>query len=217
MRVTPFRRYGLGARVYDTVSGERLVYRVGRVAAIRALGLRTGDAVLDLGCGTGLDLPLLTTAVGASGVVVAVDRSPDMLRMTRRRVFRAGWSNVVTVEADVMTLDPSRLTEIAVENGHPAGIDAALATYSLSVLADWHRGWELIAAAVRPGGRVGIVDMAVPVGAARLLTPLALLACATGGADIRAHPWRELERTGTDVAHTTHRGGHVHAVTGTLP
>ena len=190
--MTPFRRYGLGARVYDLASGERLVYRAGRVAGIRALGLRTGDAVLDLGCGTGLNLPLLTTAVGASGLVIAVDRSPDMLRMTRRRVFGAGWSNVVSVEADVMTLEPSRLIGLAAESGHPGGLDAAIATYSLSVLSDWRRGWEVMAETIRPGGRAGIVDMALPVGAARLLAPLALLACASGGC---RHPRAPLDGT----------------------
>jgi len=211
-----FRRYGLGARVYDVVSGERPVYRAGRVAGIRALGLRPGDVVLDAGCGTGLNLPLLVDAVGPHGLVIGVDRSPDMLRMARRRALGRGWRNVELVEADLATLDPADLVEAARRRGHER-IDAMLATYALSVVDDWRAAWKRLTAAVRAGGRAGVVDMAVPTGPAVLLAPLALAACAFGGADIRAHPWRELERTGTDLAHTVHRGGHLHAVTGTLP
>lgn len=41
----------------------------------------------------------------------------------------------------------------------------------------------------RPGARIAVVDMAVSTGPARVLEPLARLACRLGGADIAAHPW----------------------------
>jgi ubiquinone/menaquinone biosynthesis C-methylase UbiE len=66
-------RYRWGARVYDLLSMERLGYRPGRRAAIDGLRLRAGDRVLDVGCGTGLNLPYLVSAIGAAGEVVGVD------------------------------------------------------------------------------------------------------------------------------------------------
>jgi len=211
-----FKRYTGGAAAYDVLSGERFVYRAGRVAGIRALGLAWGDTVLDLGCGTGLNLPLLLELVGPGGLVIGVDLSPAMLRVARRRVASRGWQNVSLIEADGTSIDPARITGLAAERGRDR-VDAALSTYAMSVTGDHEAAWAVIRAAVRPGGRVGIVDMAVPVGAAAVFAPLARLACATGGADIHAAPWRVIERDASNVEHSVHRGGHIHVVTGTLP
>jgi len=78
-------RYGLGARFYDVLSGERSVYRAGRLRGIAALDLRPGARVLDVGCGTGLNLAPLLGRVGPTGRVVGVDRSDKMLAQARAR------------------------------------------------------------------------------------------------------------------------------------
>jgi SAM-dependent methyltransferase len=52
-------------------------------AAIAALQLRAGDAVADVGCGTGRAVPFLRNAVGAAGTVVGVDAAPEMLDVAR--------------------------------------------------------------------------------------------------------------------------------------
>ncbi|GAA5068907.1 hypothetical protein GCM10023336_52540 [Streptomyces similanensis] len=48
-------------------------------AAARRMGLRPGQRVLDLGCGTGRVLPALRAQVGAEGVVAGIDLTPAML------------------------------------------------------------------------------------------------------------------------------------------
>lgn len=205
------KRYSAGARFYDVLSGERWVYRAGRVAGISALGVKPGDTVLDLGCGTGLNFPLLVEAVGPTGLVIGLDRSPDMLRMARARVSEAKWRNVRLIEADARTFDPLEVVAVA---GGP--VNVVFATYSLSVIGDWRPAWERMLGALRPGGRAGIVDMALPTGAGAVFAPLARLVCAFGGADLAAHPWTTLEKQGSDVSHQKLRSGHVRVVTGTI-
>lgn len=198
------RRYDLTARFYDVMSLERPVYRVGREAGVAALGLRTGDRVLDVGCGTGLNLPLLRAAVGASGVIVGLDASAAMLRRARRRIRRHGWTNVTTVLGDAAT------TTSAV--GGP--FDAVLFTYALSVIGDWREAWARSVALVRPGGRIAVVDLGLPTGRWRLP---ARLACLAGGSDPHRHPWQAVTATAEGASHAVLRGGHVHMAAGTLP
>ncbi|HMJ77892.1 MAG TPA: methyltransferase domain-containing protein [Iamia sp.] len=57
--------------------------RGGADAAVDALGLATGDRVLDLGCGPGVDLAALAARVGPTGLAVGLDRSPAMATAAR--------------------------------------------------------------------------------------------------------------------------------------
>ena len=204
-------RYTHSASWYDIISAEP-IYRVGRERAIAALRLREGSRVLDIGCGTGLNFPLLLAAVGPSGKVVGVDRSSEMLEVARRKTIHLSPGNVVLVEADAEQLD-----HVAVGlHGSGAAFDAVLFTYSLSLMSNWEQSWRRAAALVRPGARAGIVDMEATHGWARLFDPAARLACLLGGADINARPWTLLEGAATDVQSWSLRGGHVQVRVGTL-
>ena len=70
-------RYRSSARFYDLISAEWPVYRAGRVAAIDLMALRPGHHVLDIGCGTGLNFPLLQNRIGPSGSITAVKCKAD--------------------------------------------------------------------------------------------------------------------------------------------
>ncbi|WP_061962337.1 class I SAM-dependent methyltransferase [Demequina flava] len=198
--------YGGGARYYDQFSGEWL-YRAGRVEGVQMLGARAGDTVLDVGCGTGKNFPLLLEAVGPTGHVLGLDRSPQMLDVARARVDRHLWPNVTLVQADA-----TRFTAADLKGRTP---DAVLSTYAMSVTDDPDAVWQCVRAVTYPGSRVCIVDMRAPTGLARLLEPLARLACAMGGADINAHPWTLLEADGAGVEVRGLRGGHIQVGAGT--
>jgi len=101
-----------------------------------AVGLRPGERVLDVACGTGLSLPLLAERVGAAGQVVGVELSPEMLRQARAR-----WPQAVLIEAAM---------EEAVLEGR---FDAVLFNYTHDVLQS-PRALANIFAHVRPGARI---------------------------------------------------------------
>ena len=67
---------------------------------LKALGLRPGEVVADVGAGSGYFTVRFAKAVGETGRVYAVDVSPDMIRFLNRRVRDAGLRNVVSVLAD---------------------------------------------------------------------------------------------------------------------
>ena len=57
--------------------------------------------MLDVGCGTGLCLPLLQRKVGPTGTIVGIDASEQMLEVAGDRVAEHGWDNVHLIAAPV--------------------------------------------------------------------------------------------------------------------
>jgi predicted methyltransferase len=64
---------------------------------VRALGLRRGQVVAEIGSGPGYFTPRLARAVGPSGHVYAVDPEAAVLDVLRRRLARTGLRNVTPV------------------------------------------------------------------------------------------------------------------------
>jgi precorrin-6B methylase 2 len=74
-----------------------------RAEAVRLLGLKPGDRVLDVGCGMGGIFPFLVDAVGPAGEVVGVEISPEMVINARRRIEQNKWSSVSVIESAAQT------------------------------------------------------------------------------------------------------------------
>lgn len=140
--------YGRWAALYDRIATLPPV-EAWRERAVDALALSPGDTVVEMGCGTGANLPHLRDRVGPAGTILGLDLASGTVRRARRRVRRAGWENVAVCQADATAL-PVR-----------APVDAVLGTFVVGMLpdpggtvGDWFES-------VRPGGRVVLMD-AVP-------------------------------------------------------
>lgn len=112
-----------------------------RRQAVSALGLRPGDWVLDVACGTGLSLPLLSQAVSPTGRVFAIEHSPEMLALARDRTRAQGSTNIVFLEAS------------AEHAPLPAIADAALFCYTHDVLQS-PAALDNVFSTLKPGARV---------------------------------------------------------------
>jgi SAM-dependent methyltransferase len=71
-----------------------------RKRAAQRLGLRPGDRVLEIGCGTGRNFPYLRQAVGPNGRIYGVDLSGGMLAKAQALCEQQQWSNVELAQND---------------------------------------------------------------------------------------------------------------------
>jgi predicted methyltransferase len=114
---------------------------------VAALGLQPGQRVADLGAGTGYFSRYLADAVGADGTVFAVEVEPTLVVHLRERAEQEGRANVVPVLAST---DNPRLPV--------AGVDLILVADTYHHLDHRTRYLPQLRRALRPGGRVAIVD-----------------------------------------------------------
>jgi ubiquinone/menaquinone biosynthesis C-methylase UbiE len=69
--------------------------------ALDVLKIRKGDAVADVGAGTGFITVRLSRRVGPTGIVYANDLQPQMIAMLKQRLAKEKIANVVPVEGAV--------------------------------------------------------------------------------------------------------------------
>jgi ubiquinone/menaquinone biosynthesis C-methylase UbiE len=84
---------------------------------IRALALRRGARVLDVGCGTGVLIPYLREAVGADGQIVALDLSTEMLKGAAKK--DPGRILVLRAPAEELPLGDERLDAVICFSAFP--------------------------------------------------------------------------------------------------
>lgn len=159
--------YARWAPFYDAVFAA--VMRPGRLAAAAAAS-GPGRRVLDVGVGTGLELPMFTKGTR----LIGVDLSEPMLRIAQKRIEGGRLAHVEgLVRGDAMNL-----------SFPDAAFDCAVAPYVLTVVPDPHATLDEIARVVRPGGEIVLVNH---IGAER--GPIAWIEKAMGKASARLG-WR---------------------------
>lgn len=135
------------AREYDRFR-ERLL--PGRSELFDSLPATEQGVWVDMGAGTGANAAWLGDRLSRLQRLYLVDLSSSLLEVARRRIEDHGWSNVRTVQADVIRFQPAE-----------PRVDVVTFSYSLTMIPDWYsaidRAWELL----RPGGTIGVVDFYV--------------------------------------------------------
>jgi phosphatidylethanolamine/phosphatidyl-N-methylethanolamine N-methyltransferase len=129
--------YSRWAPFYDAVFAW--VMRPGRVATAALLN-QTGGRVLDVGVGTGLELPMFASNVRVTGI----DLCEPMLEIARKRIATHKLDNV----EGLLVMD-------AMDLKFPdASFDAVIGPYVLTVVPEPERTLDEMARVVKPGGEI---------------------------------------------------------------
>jgi S-adenosylmethionine-diacylgycerolhomoserine-N-methlytransferase len=142
------RTYRRQRHIYDFT---RKYFLLGRDRLIDDLAPRDGDAVIEIGCGTGRNLVVAATRYPAARLF-GIDVSTEMLASALATMARAGLAPQVRLaHADATSFDPQPLFGIA-------RFDHVFVSYSLSMIPQWEAVIDHALAVLGPGGELHIVD-----------------------------------------------------------
>lgn len=198
-RIAP--AYNITAWVFRPLGARRL-----QEQAVDLLDLEPGDTVVDLGCGTGVNLPILAHRVGEQGKVVGIDLSSGMLDRARRRTERHHLPQVTLIQGDIRDV---RL---------PPGTAAVVATASLEMVPEYDAVVRDLAEQLIPtGGRLAVGGVRRPPTWPEWAVALGRSATAPFGVT-RAYesiqPWRSVRQHMDEVAFETAAGGALYFIVG---
>jgi phosphatidylethanolamine/phosphatidyl-N-methylethanolamine N-methyltransferase len=135
------RVYEKLAVVYDLIFGPTL--HPGRLEAIEKMNIQPGDSVLEVGVGTGINLPLYP----AGCTITGIDLSTPMLEKARERIIEQGLRNSRVLEMDAAAM-----------NFPDESFDIVYAPYLISVVPDPVKVAQEMKRVCRRGGRIVILN-----------------------------------------------------------
>jgi phosphatidylethanolamine/phosphatidyl-N-methylethanolamine N-methyltransferase len=135
------RAYAIMSPVYDFLFDK--IFHPGRVAAIGLLEINPGDRVLEVGVGTGLNLPLYPRHCRVTGI----DISAEMLRKAMQRVREMGLGHVRLGLMDASNIAFPKDT-----------FDHVLATYVISAVPDPEKTLLEMRRVCKPSGHLVILN-----------------------------------------------------------
>jgi len=127
------------AEVYDAHFVPALFAQWGPVVAAEA-GVREGDRVLDVACGTGALTLTAANIVGSAGSVVGLDANPEMLAVARRKPVQIEW---LKGTAEALPLPDN-------------SFDAVVSQFGFMFFDDKPRALREMIRVLRPGGRLAV-------------------------------------------------------------
>ena len=179
--------YDFTANLYYILGIREFAYRK---MAVRALNLKPGDFVVEIGCGTGLNFRFLREAVGAGGKIVGVDLSADMLSAASERIQRNNWTNIELVQGDAATYQ------------FPPAVDGILSTFAITLIPQFDQVIQNGAKVLAPGKRFVVLDFKKPDNWPMWLINFFVFLARPFGVTLdiaERHPWESINRHLTTV------------------
>lgn len=135
------RAYDLYSPIYDLLFKK--IFEPGRIAAVRLLGAPLRGRVLEVGIGTGLNLPFYPPDIE----LVGIDISEGMLRKAQEKVAELRMTRVTLKVMDAAAMDFA-----------DGEFDATLATYVISAVPDPVAVLREMRRVTKPGGAIVILN-----------------------------------------------------------
>lgn len=134
----------VAAETYDEVLVPRL-FTPCATGLLEALGLRSGETLLDVACGTGIVVRLAAPLLGAGGHVIGRDLNEAMIEQARRHAFPLGSASIAFGVSPAAPLDLD-----------DASVDAVSCQQGLQFFPDPDAALMEMRRCLRPTGRVAI-------------------------------------------------------------
>ena len=137
--------------------------------------LKSGEVVVDLGCGGGLDVFLAAQKVGPTGMAIGIDMTPEMIALARRNAAKgSGGKPIANVEFHLATIDKLPLAD--------ASVDCVISNCVINLAPDKRAVFREIARVLKPGGRLAVSDIALkkPLPAELAEDVMAYVGCIAG-------------------------------------
>jgi SAM-dependent methyltransferase len=142
-------RLGYDGKAVDAMPDEAVVSFAGVANPFSLRDLKPGERVVDLGSGAGFDCFVAAGRVGATGRVVGVDMTEEMLTKSRKTAQAMGLANVEFREGI--------LEELPVEDGWA---DVVISNGVVNLCADKRQVFSEIQRVLKPGGYLQFADIA---------------------------------------------------------
>jgi len=194
--------YDISANLYYLLGFREAKYRT---MAVDALAVRPGDHVIEIGCGTGLNFRYVIEQIGATGRLTGVDLTDAMLAQASERVRRNNWTNVDLVRTD------------AAQYAFPENVAGVISSFAITLIPEFDTIIGKAAAALRPNGRLVILDLKKPDGWPEWVVKAGVAIAKPFGVSLdlaKRKPWVVMKKYFRDVKVTELYGGFAYIAVG---